>query len=144
MRRDICLNSLNFKERDILKDFYQYWRGFTLDNYNVCLVNKALYFYRKRKTSIIHTKISYKERWSNYTKTVDLILRYLQENKKYESYQQAFWGNVARAVKKMHKRRFNYNSAIVELQNIANKYSVPEKDLLMLNTNRLKIFLIGR
>lgn len=144
MKKDICLNSLNFKDRDILKDFYQYWRGFTFDNYTVCLVNQALYFYRKRKSSIIHTKVSYKEKWNSYTKTVDLILNYLQENKKYELYKQAFWINVAKAVKKMHKRRFNYNNSIKELQSIAYKYSIPEKDLLVFDSNRLKIFFIGR
>lgn len=144
MRKSICLNSLNFNERDILKDFYQYWRGFTVNDCKVYLSSKVLYFYRKRKSSIVHTKIDYTERWNSFIKTVDMILKYLIENNRYELYRQSFWMNVAKTVKKMYKYRFNYNNSINKLQSIANKYSIPEKDLFILDTNRLKIFFIGR
>lgn len=144
MKKDIYINALNFTERDIWKDFYQYWRGYSKESYKICLIPEELYFYRKRKNSIIHTKINYQTKWNSLLKTIDLILNYLLKNNRYEIYKKAFWETAAVKIKKVQKGHFNYSRAISEIEEIAGKYNIPITDLQILNTNKLKIFLIGR
>lgn len=135
IKKEIFLNSLNFTERDLWKDFYQYWRGYTVSGPTVTLVNKPLYYYRKRTSSITHTKKTAGYFDTSLIKTADYILKYLIENQKYDSYKNAFWFTMTNRMHKTYKNKSMYKQALNEIYDIAQKYSVPQKDIKILKTN---------
>lgn len=95
MRKEIYLRSLNFKERDVWKDFYQYWRGFGVNpKTNAVFIDEYLYFYRIRHDSITHAPYPKDKQWRELLKTMNLILEFLQEHNSYNEYKKAFWLDV--------------------------------------------------
>lgn len=133
MKKEIYMTSLNFKERDIWKDFYQFWRGFSIKDYKIALLNEELYFFRQRKSSITHAKCTSKDKNDGLYKTANLILDYLISNNQYENLKNIFWFSIAEKFKKIYKRGHKYKSALLEFHLLADKYSIPRKDLKILS-----------
>ena len=132
MKKEIYMTSLNFKERDIWKDFYQFWRGFSIKDYKIALLNEELYFFRQRKSSITHSKCTSKDKNDSLYKTANLILDYLISNNQYEKLKNIFWFSIAEKFKKIYKRGQEHKSALLEFHLLADKYSIPQKDLKIL------------
>lgn len=144
MKKEIYLTSLNFIERDIWKDFYQYWRGYTVKDYKIYLVNKALYFYRQRKSSITHQGSSNEGKWKTLLKTIDMTLKYLIENGRYEQYRSIFWLGIAEKMQKIYKKKKDYQKALLEVSEIVEKHSISQSDIDILKTNRIIIYLFRK
>ena len=137
MKKEIYMTSLIFKERDIWKDFYQFWRGFSIKDYKIVLLNEKLYFFRQRKSSITHSKCTSKDKNDGLYKTANLILDYLISNNQYENLKNIFWYSIAEKFKKIYKRGHEYKSALLEFHLLADKYLIPQKDLKILSAPAL-------
>lgn len=86
IKKDLLLNAFNFKERDIWKDTYQFWRCYTSKACHGCLIDKNFYYYRQRRSSITHYCQDSKDRYNSFIKTIYLIIKYLSENSIYGLY----------------------------------------------------------
>ncbi|MCM1004254.1 MAG: glycosyltransferase [Candidatus Gastranaerophilales bacterium] len=133
IKKSIFLNGVNFTERDIWKDLYQYWRAYSNNNYKSVYVEDILYFYRQRKSSIMHTKEPIKTDYNKLLTTLDLIAQYLIKNKRYKLYASALWQKTEMLTKKkLNKnifRKLYFKQFKKELISIAHKNQIPLEDL---------------
>ena len=86
IKKELYLNALNFTQRDIWKDLYQFWRCYIVQDVKTVFVNKALYNYRLRENSITHSKQSDEKIYKDFYQTVDKLLEYLFANNRYNQY----------------------------------------------------------
>ena len=143
IKKELFLRALNFTERDIWKDVYQYWRCFTYSDYKVSLVNESLYVYRIRNNSITHSHTPIEIEWKNFYKTIDLLLDYMTLNNRYESNKKGFWIFVRKVIKNLFKNKVEYKKAIDEIYHLVKKYSISRKDLRILTMKKFLLKLIS-
>lgn len=92
--KDLYLNALNFTQRDLWKDWYQFWRCFTLKDESAVFVNETLYFYRERSNSITHTQLADEKIYKDFYRSVESISKYLVQNGRYDEYSQQLRNRV--------------------------------------------------
>lgn len=133
IKKSIYLNAVNFTERNIWKDLYQYWRAYSNNSYKIAYVDNIIYYYRQRKTSIMHTKEPIHVTYNQLLSTIDMILKYLVENNRYNLYSHALWEKTSQLTKKkLNKnifRKIYFRKFKKELITITEKYSLPIEDL---------------
>lgn len=130
IKKDLYLNALNFKERDVWKDMLQYWRCYTTKHCRAVFLTDHFYMYRIRHNSITHTPISRREHFQQFCKTIDLRLKYLLENNSYVKYKSVFWSQIL-SWKDCFETAYDVNK-IVE---IAKKYKIKKSDYYILLKN---------
>lgn len=130
IKKEIFEHAMNFKDRDIWKDYYQYWRGFTKFTPRVCFVEDVFYYYRKRNGSITRSKASKKEKLKSLLKTIELILSYLVKEEIYENYKEYFWDDAFLRIKKCCTFYFNYQKSYNKIKEIIKNYQINENDIL--------------
>lgn len=98
IKKDLVLNALNFEERDIWKDTYQFWRCYTQRTCRGCFINEDLYYYRQRKSSITHFSQDPKERYDSFLQTMYLIIKYLSDNGSYNTYKKVLGDYICKSI----------------------------------------------
>ena len=138
IKKELYLKAMNFSERDIWKDLYQYWRGVANNTfYKISYVNKELYFYRSNSDSITHIKKSKKMQFTEFCKTIDLILCYLKDNDLYDLWKDGLWENVNKLVKGYRLQKFG----LKPFYSLIKKYDFDKNDLQKLKVSYIKWFI---
>ncbi len=88
IKKDLYIKALDFTQRNLWKDWYQFWRCFTPNDERAVFTDEVLYFYRQRSNSITHTKLSDEKIYHDFYNTVELITKYLLDNNRYDEYSQ--------------------------------------------------------
>lgn len=130
-KKERFLNGLNFKERDIWKDVYQYYRNITEKECLAYFVEDCFYNYRQRHDSICHTPKTDKELYITFLKTIDLILKYLKENNQLENYKNAVKSKIYSVLIKFPKKIIRKKDIYSLAKNIILKIVICGKKIIV-------------
>lgn len=129
IKKEIFLYAMSFSERDIWKDYYQYWKSYTKFLPTICFVKDTFYFYRKRNGSITRGKKSRQEKLNSLIKTIEMILCHLIAENLYEKFKNSFWEEAFFRIKNRSKSYFIFKKITENLKNVIKKYQIPDDDI---------------